>query len=424
MGKLMRMGSRKLLIPVCGVVLLSGCGFREEVVIQEEEGIVLTVLAGQSTSDAGIEDMIDEALEEAFPKVKLEWECVDWGEQFGDLMQARISAGDIPDLIVGKAQDVHAYQASGNLAEIPDSCSSKIESRALEAVAVDGKVYGVPYNAWYQGVIYHKEMFERLGLEVPETKKELRQVIRKLEQHGITPFASHFQESWKVGNMNMQFLMNQVFIRQEDWGESFRRGETGFQDDRRVRSCLRETRRIWKHSWKDALLIDQFESDNRFFEGEAAMYLTGSWSMQFAAQYGEDGEFGIFPYPNGQGDARLIRETNMTFMKSAKTPYGDLVDDILEFLLTDRELAEEILDFTQTFSVVKGTQAKTENVLSGDIRAYEEAGKVTDVTVGNSQLIWPFQNEVAAEQLLWLQGKKTFREVLAFADEHRSESGF
>lgn len=403
---------------------LSACGIHEEVVVQEENRVILTVLAGQSTSDAGIEDMIDEALKKRFPQVQLQWECVDWGEQFGDLMQARISAGDIPDLMVGKAQDVHTFEASGNLAEISPECISRIEDRALEAVTVDGKVYGVPYNAWYQGVIYNKGIFRKWGLEVPKTLQELEQVIRTLEENGVTPFAAHFQESWKVGNMTMQFLMNEVFCREADWGEAFRRGDRSFQGDERVRACLEQNRKILEHSWEDALLIDQFESDNRFSQGEAAMYLTGSWSMQFTAQYSGDQEFGIFPYPNEEGDASLIRETNMTFLKSAKSEQGELVDEILEYLLTDQELVGEILDFTQAFSVVKDTTPEVENVLQEDIEAYEASGRVVDVTLGNAQLIWPFQNDVAGKQLLWLQGNGTLEEVLAYADEHRMESGY
>ncbi|MDR2646174.1 MAG: hypothetical protein LBC04_03315, partial [Holosporaceae bacterium] len=41
--------------------------------------ITLKVLAGQSTTDAGIEKMIDEAVAKKYPEIKLEWECVDWG---------------------------------------------------------------------------------------------------------------------------------------------------------------------------------------------------------------------------------------------------------------------------------------------------------------------------------------------------------
>ena len=47
---------------------------------------------------------------------------------------------------------------------------------------------------------------------------------------------------------------------------------------------------------------------------------------------------------------------------------------------------------------------------------------VLDVTIGNNQLVWSFQNDVASEQRLWLEGKKTLEDVLRFADSHREES--
>ena len=87
------------------VLILSGCTeTKNEEKVQEKEAIVLSVLAGQSTSDAGVEDMIDEKIAEVFPDVKLEWECVDWGESFDAKVRARFAAGDIPDIMIGKAQ--------------------------------------------------------------------------------------------------------------------------------------------------------------------------------------------------------------------------------------------------------------------------------------------------------------------------------
>ena len=58
---------------------LTGCAFYKENNSETEKNtIVISVLAGQSTSDAGVEDMIDEWMEKNFPHVYLEWECVDW----------------------------------------------------------------------------------------------------------------------------------------------------------------------------------------------------------------------------------------------------------------------------------------------------------------------------------------------------------
>ncbi len=409
---------------VAAVLLAAMCTGCSGKTTEKEEQIVLRVLAGQSTSDAGVEDMIDEWLEEHHPEVTLEWECVDWGDRFSAQIRGRIAAGDLPDLLIGKAQDVQAYAGSGNLGTFPESCSSQIDERALRSVLVDGEVYGLPYNAWYQGVLYNKKLFRELGLTVPGTPREMEVLIKRLEEEGITPFASHFQESWNVANMTMQHMMNTVFLKEPDWGDRFREGEVSFQGNEKIRHCFEENEKILQTSWEDALRLEQYESDSRFIQGEAAMYLTGSWSMQFVNQYGENMEFGIFPWPNEDGDAKLIRETNMTFMKSAETAYSGMIDSILQDLLADKVLAQEILDFTQSSSVVKEPVEGLSNKLQGDIEWYESSGQVVDVTIGNVQLVWNFQNAVAAEQLRWLKKEVLLETVFAYADEHREDSSY
>ena len=152
------------------------------------------------------------------------------------------------------------------------------------------------------------------------------------------------------------------------------------------------------------------------------MYLTGSWSLQFANQYGKDIEFGIFPFPNQNGDAALIRETNITFMKSAFTEHDELIDDIFNSLLKDKKLLQEVLDFTQSSSVVTGADTVSSSRIQDDISRYEAEGKIIDASVGNVQLVWEFQNSVAQEQLSWLKNEKSLREVLSYADENRENS--
>ena len=112
----------------------------------------------------------------------------------------------------------------------------------------------------------------------------------------------------------------------------------------------------------------------------------------------------------------------MTFMKSADTKYPDEIDQIFKMLLSDEELMGEILNYTQTFSVKKGYTADFQSPLLKDIKAYEDSGQMIEATVGNTQLIWFFQNDVAEQELLWLQKKQTLKDVLTYADEHRSES--
>lgn len=412
---------------IINIFIFSSCEYYQSntdnnLAVKESRPIVLTVLAGQSTSDAGIEDMIDETIAEKFPNVELEWECIDWGEKFDSQMHAKFAAGDVPDIIIGKAQDINAFAPSGNLAAIPVSLSDKIDEQALEVVTIDGVVYGIPYNAMYQGVIYDKEIFKRYNLQPPHTLQDLDKIISVLSENHITPFATHFQESWKVGNMTMQFFMNDIFRYEPNWGELLRKDKVNFSDSDKVEHCLKQNQYILSHSWPDALKIDQYESDKRFTQGEAAMYVTGSWSLQSINQYNSTHKYGIFPYPNMSGDSYLIKETNMTIMKSSNTKYGELVNQIFEELLTNEVLIQDILEFTQTYSTIKNVENKYQSCIDEDINLYQEKNKVIEVTIGNNQLIWTFQNDLAAKQLEWLHGNLELNDVLAYADKHRGET--
>lgn len=413
-----------LLVSVCIIIIvLRNQRHMNTEIDPKNDNIVLSVLAGQSTTDAGLEDIFNDALSKKFPNVELEWECVDWGELFNLQMQARFAAGDIPDLIIGKAQDVYTYYSLGNLAPIPDDCIGKIDGRAMQAVTFDGVAYGLPYNTFYQGVVYNKDIFERFNLDVPTTQEELEKIVETLNNNHVTPFASHFLESWQVANMTMQFLANGVFNEKTDWGNDFRKEKENFTGNSQVRNCLLQNQFILNNSWPDALDIDQYECNRRFNEGEAAMYLTGSWWLQSVSGENSSNSYGIFPYPNQNGDSKLIRETNITFMKSNESKNNDLVDKILRELVSNEQLVKDMLDFTQTHSVIHNVSLDYQFCIDQDISRYEESNQVIEITSDNNQIIWEYQNKLAMKQLEWLKGDASLDDVLEYADHTRQESG-
>jgi len=88
----------------------------------------ITILAGQSTSDAGVEDMIKEKLSQEFPDIEVEWESVPW-DDFTSAMQAKIASGEDPDLMIGKALDVYTYQPRGDLMPLPLVVTKQIQPK-------------------------------------------------------------------------------------------------------------------------------------------------------------------------------------------------------------------------------------------------------------------------------------------------------
>ncbi|MBC5778330.1 ABC transporter substrate-binding protein [Blautia difficilis] len=382
----------------------------------DDEPVTLTVLAGQSTTDAGIEDMIDEALAEKYPNITLEWECVDWGNDFQPKMQQYMQSG-LPDIMIGKAQDVSTYAPQGVLGEIDSTYLDRGLDASRENVTIDGKTYGLVYNAMYQGVYYNKAMFKENGWEIPKTLDDLQVIIDDCKEKGITPFASHMVDTWSIGNMSMQFAMNDVFNKTPDWGDKFRAGEVSFSDSEDMQNALNYNKLIYDNTFEDTFSTEQTDCDAKMVLGDAAMKVSGSWSIQNFLDIDENFDFGIFPFPNQTGDSKLIFEPNITIMTSANTEHQDAVNDFLDLMSSDKDLAVEILDYTKTASMLKDVTPTFSNPSQEDIDKYASEDMIVDVTLGNNQLVWGgFQEENAKDIAAWLQGQESIEDCLKACD--------
>lgn len=384
--------------------------------VASDEQVTLTVLAGQSTTDAGIEDMIDAALAEKYPNITLEWECVGWDGEFHPKMQQYMQTG-IPDIIIGKGQDVATYSSLGLLGEIDSTYTDRVIDAANENVTFDGKTYGLVYNALYQGVYYNRQMFEENGWEIPKTQEDLQAIIDDCNAKGITPFASHMVDTWSIGNVTMQFMMNDVFNNNPTWGDDFRAGKTSFSTDEAAQICYQYNKLIYDNTFPETFSLEQTDCDAKMVLGDAAMKVSGSWSIQNFLDIDENFDFGIFPFPNQTGDSKLIFEPNIAIMTSATTEHQDAVNCVLDLLTSDEELAVEIYDYTKTASMLKGISPTFTNPSQSDIDKYAAEDMVVDVNLGNNQLVWGgFQEENAADIAAWLLGDESFEDCLAASD--------
>jgi ABC-type glycerol-3-phosphate transport system substrate-binding protein len=383
---------------------------------------VITVLHGQSTSDPGLEDMLSEKIASAFPDVILEWDSMDWGEYFSGEMRAKIASDTVPDIIIGKAQDVASYYSSGYLASFGEEFTQHIKPEGLHNVTIGGEVYGLPYNMLYQGVLYNRNIFYRFGLEVPRTTEDMEQLITRLNEVEITPFASHFQENWYSANILMQFAANQVFPVYPEWGDEFRAKLRSFSSSKEYIQCFEQVKTVFCNSWPDAMTVNQSKCNKRFANEEAAMFVTGTWSIQTLHSIRPDMKIGFFPYPNQRGDAKLIYEPNITFMRNAHSENTELADKIILALIEDKELAASVAAFTQTESLIKDVEVDSLTMIRDDVDDYMQNSKAIDVTIGNNQLIWYFQDICAQQMAPWLNDKTSLESMLGFADANRSMS--
>ena len=112
-------------------------------------------------------------------------------DQLASQIQSASAAGSLPDVMGSLSLGFAHSLAADDLAD-GDAANEVIESlgrdtfseRALSLVESDGKPISVPADTWTQPLVYRKDLFEKEGLETPDTFEKIQAAATKLNQSG------------------------------------------------------------------------------------------------------------------------------------------------------------------------------------------------------------------------------------------------
>jgi raffinose/stachyose/melibiose transport system substrate-binding protein len=178
-----------------------------------------------------------------------------------------------------------------------------------------GNLYGVPLYGELVGVYYNKDIFAKLGLQVPQTVADFEDILAKVKAAGITPIAYGAAEIWpfyqiyadilsatltdQIGADATQKWFSDVVIH---W-----KPENSFADPAALQAA-----RIMK-SWadkgyffKDFTGMKIIDALKLFQAGQAALFIQGTW---FAPDVGQ-AKFrqGLFAFPPMKKGQALISQ--------------------------------------------------------------------------------------------------------------------
>lgn len=387
----------------------------------KDKNVTLKFFNWYNNEGAPVVKKMVEKVKEKYPNITVELEMVNW-DTMQSLLQTRIAANEMPDLIDFKGQDIPKYGEAGHLLDLTGkSFLSNVPAGTLESIKVNGKDYGLPYTGLYQGVFYNRNMFKDNGLEIPKTYADLMAIAEKLKAKGITPFATHFKDNWNIGNITMQFAMSEVFNKNPNWGKDLYAGKTTFASSPEYKLVFLHAQDQFKYTFKDTYSVDMAKCDEMFAKGQAAMYVTGTWSSPGIAQVDPKFDYGIFPFPGKDPGAKLIFEPDHTFAASAKTKYPDEVLKVLELVASDKELAKFCIDNLKTHSMLKDVMSTEKTPVMNDINDYKNKSQIVDVTIGNVQIKWPYQEEYSRLITEWLMNKMTIDDALKATDAYKDK---
>ena len=108
-------------------------------------------------------------------------------DQLATLITNATAAGKLPDVIAGVNMADSLSYAQQEILD-PDAAQAVVErlgpdtfsERALQLVSADGTATGVPADGWGQLLIYRKDVFDKAGLDTPETLEDVRAAAEQL----------------------------------------------------------------------------------------------------------------------------------------------------------------------------------------------------------------------------------------------------
>jgi len=165
------------------------------------ESKTLTLLVGNDPTTVKAAKAVVEAFQQANSGVTVKTDTRPGGTQGDNLVKTKLSTGDMQDVFwYNSGSLLQALNPSQTLVDLTnDPVMQNVDPSFLPSVTQGGKVYGVPQGtAMGGGILYNKDVYAKLGLQIPKTWAEFEANNEKIKAAGITPVIETFKapDTW------------------------------------------------------------------------------------------------------------------------------------------------------------------------------------------------------------------------------------
>lgn len=264
-----------------------------------------------------LEDVVEET-ERMHGGVSFKLEGIDEIINRDTKLKQEMAVGNPPDVFeVFGGADLKLYVKAGrmlDLTPILEELDLEDKFESLAEFTIDGKVYGIPYGGYAEGIFYNKRLFRELNLAIPETWEELLAAAERIKAAGYVPFGLAAKDAWVTGMMWNVIMERHIGI------EAFNglvTGEANWTDPGVVEGFRAYAELAEKDYFTGgALGLSYADQGAQFLRGQTAMVYTGSWDVNLftSGNVGElEGEIGFFAFPSIRGGAGDQRSINASF---------------------------------------------------------------------------------------------------------------
>lgn len=270
-----------------------------------------------------------------------------------------LAGGDAPDVafLWGGAQYLPSLSAANLLLDLDPYFESLgwkdiIPQDGNADNRVNGKNYSVPVDTIFNPVIfYNKRIFEEVGVSVPETEAELKEISQKIKAKGYGALGFAGKDQWLATNL-FDAIMPRL-MEDEEYAKLLMYAWPEYSDEvTYMHPAVLKAFRIFEDWVKEGIIVDDVngigydDANSLFASGKFAMLSNGSWEIDNLANLlGED--LGYFPVPQFDPSIQVGVSGNLgnVFAISNNSKYKDESVKILDYLVSREAQSLYIEDF-------------------------------------------------------------------------------
>jgi raffinose/stachyose/melibiose transport system substrate-binding protein len=336
-------------------------------------------------------ESVVKAYESANPGVDIKLEQV--GDQpYKDKIRVLSASKDLPDIYFSWAGDfANKFVRAGLAADLtsvigPNTDWGKtLAPAALKAFEFSGKNYGLPINLDGKYMVYNKALFQKAGVQVPQTLEDLLASCDKLKAAGVQPIAFGNQFGWPAIHYITQ--LNAYNVPAATLAKDYDPQGGEFADPGYAQALQQFSDLVTRCATPNANGVSHEVAQANFLAGKAAMqYVESVEFPAFTAKGGAPAsiasswDFFRLPAPSGaKGDTKALTGAPDGFLVNAKSKNAGLAVDFLKFF-SSRDNAATMTKDIGWLSPVQGS-ATASNAFPQLTRTLEDMSQASQFAI-------------------------------------------
>ena len=293
------------------VVSASGCGKENNSssdMDRSNEQQVITMWTIATENDAFNAPFVQaiKDYEESHPGIKIEMETFE-NQAYKTKLKSAVASNELPDIFFTWGGGFSkSFVESGKvlaLDEYYDKHKSKLPEAAVSYATYDGTLYGATYVTTISMLYYNQKMFAEQGLMVPQTWEELLLVCEAFNDKGITPIALSAKDTWGLAMIHDALALKSAgHVRVQ---KALTKDGQSYNSPEFLTAATKLRTLIDNEAFSSrAADLSNDEAQAMLTDGEAAMYIMGSWTGGVIATDASDAtDFDVVPFPEISNNA-------------------------------------------------------------------------------------------------------------------------